>query len=212
MTQPFDDEYGERLRRALHAEAEAVTPSPEGLERIRTKISKRRERRLGYFISAPWLRPLAAVAAALFVCVITVSATPALKNFVQTGHFSPDSGNGDGNSSTTGKTHGQMPPGYPTTPLPSTSPSPTSIHSPNTGKHVVTCPPGYGVPTPTSTPAPPASTAPPSATVACQPESGNGTPQPPITDAPTPPSTTSPAEPPSDQPTSDVAPAPNQSP
>src|SRR5689334_18828685 len=108
MTQPFDDEHGEILRRALHAEAEAVTPSPEGLERIRTKINKRHERRLGFLAySSPWLRPLAAVTAALAVCFAAVSVTPALANFVQTGHFSLDSGSDGGSAQNTGHSHGQ---------------------------------------------------------------------------------------------------------
>lgn len=90
MTEPFD-EYGDRLRRALHAEADAVVPSPEGLDQIRTKISKRREQRLWFAL--PWLRPVMAVAAALFIAVAAVSTTPAIRNFVQTGHLSPDHGN-----------------------------------------------------------------------------------------------------------------------
>ena len=97
MTEPFDDEYGDRLRRALHAEAEAVMPSAEGLERIRTQDNQAARARFGLLsYSAPWLRPLAAVTAALVVCVVAVSVTPALANFVQTGHFSPDSGSGNG--------------------------------------------------------------------------------------------------------------------
>ena len=36
MTDP-EAEYGERLRRALHAAADGVVPSGDGLERIRTR-------------------------------------------------------------------------------------------------------------------------------------------------------------------------------
>src|SRR5690349_12837354 len=158
MTQPFDDEYGERLRRALHAEAEAVTPSAEGLERIRSKINQRHERRLGFFsYSSPWLRPLAAVTAALAVCFAAVSVTPALANFVQTGHFSPDSGSTDGGSATNdGRSHGQVIPVESLTPLPDTTPSPTGLHPSNTGQHVVTgkCPRGEGTVRPSNSPPP----------------------------------------------------------
>jgi hypothetical protein len=213
MTQPFDEEHGDRLRRALHAEAETVTPSAEGLERIRAKINQRHERRFGLMsLSAPWLRPLAAVAAAVAVCVVAVSVTPALANFVQTGHFSPDSGGDKGNSATTdGRSEGRMPPGESTTPTPSTSPSPTSIHPSNTGKHVVngTCPPGEVTVSPSATPS-----SGPRTRVTCQAPPGGPT-SPPPSDGPTsPPDSSQPQAPSSDEPTSEAAPttAPNQSP
>jgi hypothetical protein len=220
MTQPFNDEHGDRLRRALHAEAEAVTPSPEGLERIRTKISQRHERRLSLLsYSAPWLRPLAAVAAALVVCIAAVSVTPALANFVQTGHFSPDSGNESGRSARNdGHSYGQVLPGSSSTPAPSTSPSPSPHRSSNTGKHVVpgvTCPPGEDTVTPSATPAP-AGPAVPKPRITCQAPGGGGdTSSPPITEGPPPSSVSSaPEYPSSDQPTSESAPTtvPNQSP
>jgi hypothetical protein len=215
MTQPFDDEYGDRLRRALHAEAEAVTPSAEGLERIRSKINNHHERRWWGFLSysAPWLRPFAAVAAALAVCVVAVSVTPALANFVQTGHFSPDAGGGGGNSSTKdGHSQGQTLPGGSSAPVPSGSPSPTTIHPSNTGKHVVngsTCPSGENTVTPSAAPAGPV----PTPKITCQAPPSGDTPPPPVTEQPTPPVTTPPdVPPPSDQPTSESAPDPHQSP
>jgi hypothetical protein len=215
MTQPFDDEYGDRLRRALHAEAEAVAPSPEGLERIRSKINDRHERRFGFSFAAPWLRPLAAVTAALFVCGAAVSATPALKNFVQTGHFSSDSGNGDpGSASNSGRSQGQVLPGGSSNPVPNTSPSPSSIRPSNTGKHVVngTCEPGESTVTPSSTPT--ATPVPgPIKQITCQPTAGGDTSSAPVTEGPpTPPVTSPPEVPPSDQPTSESAPNANQSP
>ncbi|MGI5226922.1 hypothetical protein [Actinoallomurus sp. CA-142502] len=220
MTQPFDDEHGDRLRRALHAEAEAVTPSAEGLERIRAKINQRHERRFVVFsFASPWLRPLAAVAAAVAVCVVALSVTPGLANFVQTGHFSPDSGNDKGNSAATnGHSQGQEPPGGPSTPYPSSSPSPTSIHPSDSGKHVVngTCPPGETTVTPTATPTAGGSAGTgPSTRVTCQAPPGGGDTTPPSTGGTTPPTESSPpSAPSSDQPTSDSAPttAPNQSP
>jgi hypothetical protein len=214
MTQPFDDEYGDRLRRALHAEAEAVTPSAEGLERIRSKISTRHERRWGFLsYSAPWLRPLAAVAAAVVVCVVAVSVTPALANFVQTGHFSPDAGsNGDNSSTKDGHSQGQVLPSGSSSPVPSGSPSPTAIHPSNTGKHVVngsTCPSGENTVTPSAA----ASTTPaPTPKITCQAPPVVSAP-PPVTEDPPTPTTSPPDGPPaSDQPTSESAPVPNQSP
>ncbi|MFB9836148.1 hypothetical protein [Actinoallomurus acaciae] len=219
MTQPFDDEHGDRLRRALHAEAEAVTPSAEGLERIRAKINQRHERRFVVSLSAPWLRPLAAAAAAIVVCVVALSVTPGLANFVQTGHFSPDSGGNRGNSAATdGHSRGQTPPGDSSTPDPSASPSPTSIHPSNTGKHVVngTCPPGETTVTPTATPTADSSAdSGPRTRTTCQAPPDGGTTTPPNSGGTTPPTESSPPTPPSsDQPTSDSAPttAPNQSP
>jgi hypothetical protein len=213
MTQPFDDEYGDRLRRALHAEAEAVTPSAEGLERIRSKINEKHERRFGFFLSAPWMRPLVAVTAAAVVCGAAVSATPALKNFVQTGHFSDGSGGGDpGSSSNGGRTHGQVPLGDSSNPVPSTSPSPSSIHPSNTGKHVVngtTCKPGESTVTPSGSPA----VAPtgPGTTVTCQPGGGPVPASPPDTEQPPP--VSAPPDVPTDPPASSVPNAnPNQSP
>jgi hypothetical protein len=221
MTQPFDDEYGERIRRALHAEAEAVTPSAEGLERIRTKINQRHERRFGWFAySAPWLRPLAAVTAALAVCFAAVSVTPALANFVQTGHFSFDSGTDDGSAVTNdGRSHGQVLPGESSAPFSSTSPSPSAVHPSTTGKHVVrgSCPPGENTVSPTSSPPPGSGPAP---TVTCQapPVTGGGggddSTSPPPADPGTPPASSAPEEPPTD-PTSESSPGesnPNQSP
>jgi hypothetical protein len=211
MTQPFDDEHGDRLRRALHAEAEAVTPSAEGLERIRSKINQRHERRFG-FLSVPWLRPLAAVTAALAVCVVAVSVTPALANFVQTGHFSPEVGNDSGNSATNnGNSHGEVLPSESSKPRPNVSPSPTAIRPSNTGKHVVNgpCRAGEEAVTPTDTPAPgdaPASGKKPQVT--CQPTNGGTSSAPTTEGPPQPPVTTPPVIPPSEEPT-DSAPTTN---
>jgi hypothetical protein len=212
MTQPFDDEHGDRLRRALHAEAEAVTPSAEGLERIRSKIDQRHERRFG-FLSVPWSRPLAAVTAAIFVCVVAVSVTPALANFVQTGRFSPDAGSSDGNSATTdGNSHGQVLPSGSSTPIPNVSPSPTAIHPSNTGKHVVSggCRADEEMVTSTDSPAPgDAPTPGTTPKVTCRP-TGASPSSVPTTEAPPPPPVTSPPViAPSDDPTTESAPVPN---
>ncbi len=214
MTQPFDDEHGERLRRALHAEAEAVTPSAEGLELIRSKINQRHERRLGFSLSLPWLRPLAAAAAAIVVCVIAVSATPALKNFVQTGHFSPDAGS-SGNSATNDENpQSRGVPGGPAIPAPSDSASPTAIRPSGGGKHVVNgtvCPLGENTVSPAGTPVPGAGG--PTPQVTCQPAKPTSAPTPaPPAETSAPPVATPTEAPPSDQPTSESAPTADQSP
>lgn len=221
MTQPFDDEHGERLRRALHAEAEAVTPSAEGLERIRSKINERHERRLGLVsYSAPWLRPLAAVTAALAVCIVAVSVTPGLANLVQTGHFSPDSGgDGGGAMQNDGHSPSQVVPGESSGPVPSAPPSPSSIHPSSPGKHVVrgSCPPGENTVRPSS---PPPSTAPKrgaakraAAKITCQapPVSGGTSSSAPATEPPPPPTSSTPDQPPGGT-GSESAPAPQSNP
>lgn len=158
MTEPFD-EYGEHLRRILHAEAEKVTPSPGGLEQIRAKVNERRERRFTAWITAPWLRPLVAVAVAVFLTAGALSATPALKTFVQTGHFSQEGRHDGGSASLDGNFTGvhRRPPG-PGHPGLNGSPRPGSASPSTPGTHVVTgseCPHGeepLGSPTATGEP------------------------------------------------------------
>jgi hypothetical protein len=87
MTTDPDDEHGEILRRALHAEAETVNPEGDGLERIRARISGGHGRRfgLGRFgparyglgvdrFTANWARPVLAVAAAMVIAGLGVTA------------------------------------------------------------------------------------------------------------------------------------------
>ncbi|MFC4112942.1 hypothetical protein [Nonomuraea zeae] len=73
MTQP-PDEYGDLLRRALRAEADAVVPSPEGLEIIRARIDRRGVRNLF------WWRAGAAAASAILVAGTIVMAVPQLRS------------------------------------------------------------------------------------------------------------------------------------
>ncbi|MFB4277836.1 hypothetical protein ACBJ59_21270 [Nonomuraea sp. MTCD27] len=73
MTQP-PDEYGDLLRRALRAEADAVVPSPEGLEIIRARIERRGVRNLF------WWRAGAAAASAILVAGTIVMAVPELRS------------------------------------------------------------------------------------------------------------------------------------
>lgn len=92
MTYPFD-EYGDRLRRALHAEADAVMPAPDGLDRIRTGIDNRRGLR---WAGLPWFRPLTAVGAALAAATIAIAAPPVITNIIASpaGHEQPGDGQG----------------------------------------------------------------------------------------------------------------------
>ncbi|MFL6051780.1 MAG: hypothetical protein ACJ72W_02515 [Actinoallomurus sp.] len=203
MTEPFD-EYGERLRRVLHAEAEAVTPSPEGLAQIRGKITTRRERRFGVWFMMPWLRPLAAVAAAIVIAGVAVSATPALKTFVQTGRFSPETRQDGGTSVAGGEQVVTASP--PANPLshsgPSAAPRPTPSRT-SSGTHVIPgrkCPPGEDpIKSPAGTVGGETASTAPKPQVTCSPD--------PVTSAPptqvaSPPPATSPAQvPTSDAPT-----------
>ncbi|GAA2358046.1 hypothetical protein [Nonomuraea africana] len=75
MTLP-PDEHGDILRRVLRAEADAVVPSPEGLEIIRARIERRGLR--GLF----WLRAGAAAAGAVLVAGTIVMVVPELRNRV----------------------------------------------------------------------------------------------------------------------------------
>ncbi|MBB5080253.1 hypothetical protein [Nonomuraea endophytica] len=77
MTQP-PDEYGDILRRVLRAEADAVVPSPEGLEIIRGRIERRGVR------SVLWWRIGAATVSAVLVAGTVVMVVPSLRERVIT--------------------------------------------------------------------------------------------------------------------------------
>lgn len=99
MTSDHHDEYGEILRRALHAEAEKVVPSPDGVERIRAGIERRSQRRFGlaWFtdrFTTTWGRPLLAAAAALIIVAVGVSAPQTIDRITAAGGNGP-SGEGD---------------------------------------------------------------------------------------------------------------------
>lgn len=73
---PYDD-YGERLRRVLHAEVDSIVPSGDGLERIRARVEKRRMRRA--FLSTWWMKPVLAAVGAVAVAGSAAVAAPLLQ-------------------------------------------------------------------------------------------------------------------------------------
>ncbi|MFI6326170.1 hypothetical protein ACIBG8_52225 [Nonomuraea sp. NPDC050556] len=177
------DEHGDILRRVLRAEADAVVPSPEGLEIIRARIDRRGVRNLF------WWRAGAAAASAVLVAGTIVMIVPELReNVVPTeilGHT--ESATPPPNKSSTSRPQtpkntqrGQSPPVMVVTPD-STPPLPAETAE-STKKPAPT-------PTPTSTPCPTAAEEP--ATEDCPGETPTPTPSATPTDEPTP---TCPAE------------------
>lgn len=77
MTIDPHDEYGERLRRVLRAEADSIVPSADGLELIRSRVEKRRLRRA--FLSVWWLKPALAAFGAVAVAGSAAVAAPLLQ-------------------------------------------------------------------------------------------------------------------------------------
>lgn len=183
MTDAFD-EHGDRLRRALRAEADAVMPSPDGLDRIRAHITVRQERRrLPAWMDLPWLRPVAAAAAAVAVTAIALAAPPVINNLI----VDPAGNNRPG--------AGQRPPGQSSGNFPAVTPSP--------GAPVPT-----GTPTPQPTPAVTATIS-PSVTATCQPPNATEPPTPDPSASPSP--AAPPTTPCSQQPRPPASPKPNPS-
>jgi hypothetical protein len=215
MTDPFD-EYGEILRRALHAEADSVMPAPDGLERIRERINdprhhrvsaggQGRSRRLGWaWFGQSWARPLLAVGAATFVAVLAVSAPPAIHGMTSAGDRGPAAHDSPRHDSPAGGAQsGRQNPTYPD-PQPTPHPSAVVTPTPSPVLGTPSCeasssavkaskPP---LATPSTAPVPPVSSSP-----VC--------PEPPVTPTPTPappsPETSQP-ETPSAPPQSEVPP------
>ncbi|MGV9303033.1 MULTISPECIES: hypothetical protein [unclassified Nonomuraea] len=144
MTLP-PDEHGEILRRVLRAEADAVVPSPEGLEIIRARIERRGLR--GLF----WWRAGAAAAGAVLVAGTIVMVVPDLRNMVIVPAVPVDNGTElpPDNSSTT-RPPAKLPPTRRTQPA---VPPPPVTHSPAT-ETSETHAPVKKTPTPTPTPTP----------------------------------------------------------
>ncbi|MCW2883764.1 MAG: hypothetical protein QOE54_724 [Streptosporangiaceae bacterium] len=154
MTDPFD-EYGEILRRALHAEADSVMPAPDGLERIRERIGDRHRApmagpsrpwrlRRGWF-SESWARPLLAAGAAAFVALLAVSAPPAIHGITSAGdrgpaaHDTPRHGGEPGGGTSNGRQYPPYP-GVQTIPRPTIAVTPTPTPASGTPSCPVTSP------------------------------------------------------------------------
>jgi hypothetical protein len=191
MTDPLDA-YGDALRRALHAEADAVVPAPDGLDLIRARISERRRRRFGWaWFTETWGRPAMALAAAAFIAIIAIAATPAFHAIEGITAGDRGSANGDepgrsvGNGTSVpghGGSPGQPYPGAPASPAPTSSPTPLS--SPTVG--APTCRPSAGArSTASSSPSTPESCTSPPPPVSSPPDTVNTpTTEPPTSDTP----------------------------
>ena len=166
MTTDPHDELGEVLRRALNAEAATVTPSADGLEKIRARIDERARRRFGWDrFTAVWARPMLAVAVAVLVAGIGITA-PQTIDLIQSAGSNGTSEKGRHHSSQ-GDPAGQ--PGVPPDAQPPASPVPSESGDPQETE----------TPAPESSPggvacatAPPRPTLPPSASPA--PSGGDG--------------------------------------
>ncbi|MFC5180907.1 hypothetical protein [Actinomadura harenae] len=151
MTTGPHDEHGEILRRALHAEAERVTPSADGLERIRAGIAERERRRFpvrsGWdWFTANWTRPVLAVGAALAIAGLGVSAPQTFDliqspmgndgPFAKSHHGSP-SGTGTDSTDSSTPPQGSPTPGHD----PSGTAPPRTSEGPVSSTTTPTCPP-----------------------------------------------------------------------
>ncbi|MCP9971348.1 hypothetical protein LUX57_44700 [Actinomadura madurae] len=108
MTTDPHDEHGEILRRALHAEADSVNPAGDGLERIRARIADGQGRRFGFGRFGParfgfdrftvnWARPVLAVAAAVVIAALGVTAPQTIDLIQQSvGNSGPSHNGGNG--------------------------------------------------------------------------------------------------------------------
>jgi hypothetical protein len=192
MTTDPHDELGEILRRALNAEADEVIPGADGLEKIRTRIDERRRPRFGWdWFTVNWARPLVAVAVAVVVACVGVTAPQAIEFIQSTADHGP-SGDGGGGTADGGHETQGLPPYVP----PSASPRPDGSGDPSkAGSPSPAAPPGAagcaGQPPAAPTPPPSASAAP----------EANGTPPPAAPQQPCPSS-----EPPGEEPVTPTTP------
>ncbi|GAA4079494.1 hypothetical protein [Actinomadura miaoliensis] len=194
MTDPHD-EYGDILRRALNAEAEKVTPAADGLERIRRRIDDRRRRRFSWdWFTANWARPLLAVATAVAIAGLGVSA-PQTLGFLSSTAGGNGSSDGHEQTARNGSTPGVpgVPPGtrvpdsYGS--APGDDPSASVSSTPPTASGSPACGPGD---TTTDRPSASGSPAPQQSGTCSTPPTS---PTPPTQPPPTTPTTTPPSEP-----------------
>ncbi|KUP95207.1 prolipoprotein diacylglyceryl transferase [Thermobifida cellulosilytica] len=83
MTEEFDD-FEERLRAALRAEADSIPISHDALERIRARTERRR---LFPWSGLVWFRPVVAVCAAVLIAGSVLLGTPQIRDHVLPGSF-----------------------------------------------------------------------------------------------------------------------------
>ncbi|TYK48158.1 hypothetical protein [Actinomadura decatromicini] len=220
MTTDPDDEHGEILRRALHAEAETVNPAGDGLERIRARVAEGDGRRLGRFglaryglgfdrFTVNWARPILAVAAAVAIAGLGVTAPQTIDLIQQSvGANGPSGGGHDKSGGDRDNADGG--PEFPAPASPGGDPSGTSAATsttrPSTSPGLSSCTiPRSGTPTAAASPgAEPATPAPASSCPGQSPsQTPSATPTPPATgtpgpgeptDQPTPPPSSEPAK------------------
>jgi hypothetical protein len=214
MTTDPHDEHGEILRRALHAEADSVNPAGDGLERIRARIADGQGRRFGLGRFGParfgfdrftvtWARPVLAVAAAVLIAGLGVTAPRTIDLIQQSVGNSSHSGHegGDAADDRTGQGSGPEFPapsspgtgesGEPSgseTPTTSSSPGLSScrIPSPGASTTATSTPTPATTPCPSETPTPTAPTTPSSPPASTTPEPSSKP-----TEQPTPPTESS---------------------
>lgn len=217
MTTDPHDEHGEILRRALRAEADSVNPAGDGLERIRARIAEGQGRRFGLGRFGParfgwdrftvnWARPVLAVAAAVAIAGLGVTA-PQTINLIQqsVGSNGPsDSGHGDADGDSS---DAQGTPEFPDPTSPGSSvsgaPTATSTTHPSSSPGLSSCPippsaAGTASASPGTTATPSPTTGPcPSETPTARPTTPAAT-----TEPTTPPATPQPTDQPTQTPTS----------
>ncbi|WP_131739907.1 hypothetical protein [Actinomadura roseirufa] len=187
MTTDPHDEHGEILRRALHAEADTVTPADDGLERIRARIADgggRRHFLLDRFgparftmdrFSVAWARPVLAVAAAVAVAGIGVTA-PRTIDLIQHSVGANGASGGPRDQADGDRSDPQgrpVSPGAPTVSGPSATGSPSETRPPRTSDSpgMSSCVVSPGATASASSRSPKGETAPPSSIPACPQES-----------------------------------------
>jgi hypothetical protein len=192
MTDPLD-EYGELLRRALHAEADSVMPAPDGLERIRERIGGHgrlvpggvdgRSWRLGWsWLTESWTRPLLAAGAAGFVALMAVSAPPAIHGFTSAGDRGPAQHDKPRPSGSLGRTQD----GRQNQPNPGVQPSPHVTVAVTPTPSAVTGTPTCAVTSPTAGAPTPSARVTPQVTPGRSVSASPTCPAPPVTATPTP--------------------------
>ncbi|TDE32307.1 hypothetical protein [Actinomadura sp. 6K520] len=218
MTTDPHDEHGEILRRALHAEADTVNPAGDGLERIRARIADNPGRRFGLGRFGPgafglgglgfdrltvgWARPVLAVAAAVAIAGLGVTAPQTIDLIQQSvGSKGPSGGGHDHAAGDHTATGGEPRFPDPSTPGGSASGVPSSAETPssNSSPGLSSCSiqPPSGTPTTAASPG----SKPPDAPESAPCPSGSPSRQP--TTTPSPPTSTTPEpEQPTQAPTS----------